>query len=135
MDESSSNETNSEVLQESFKDSLVKENDSIFLTKMKENVNGLNDTLENSDENCYSPFTTEPLRNFSPENDSSDAPAYSYGIYEQHLFFDKMKEACGYPEVYDNFLRFLNLYNEDYVTKSQLVEMVKYFLGKVDFVI
>ncbi|GIY23707.1 hypothetical protein CDAR_32063 [Caerostris darwini] len=129
MDASSSNETNSEVLQESFKNSLDKENDSIFLTKVKENMNGLNNTLENSDENCYSPFTTEPLRTFSPENDSSDAPAYSYGIYEQHLFFDKMKEACGYPEVYDNFLRFLNLYNEDYVTKSQLVEMVKYFFG------
>ncbi|GIY93200.1 paired amphipathic helix protein Sin3b, partial [Caerostris extrusa] len=69
------------------------------------------------------------LMNFPFVHDSAVASVYQYGTYEELRFFDKMKEACGYPEVYHNFLKFLQLYNENYVTKSKLVEITKCFFG------
>ncbi|GFW02178.1 paired amphipathic helix protein Sin3b [Trichonephila clavipes] len=62
-------------------------------------------------------------------NDPSIASVYKFGTYEEHLFFDKVRAAVGYEEVYINFLRCLNLFTEDLVTRSELLEMCTPFLG------
>ncbi|GFY55739.1 paired amphipathic helix protein Sin3b [Trichonephila inaurata madagascariensis] len=62
-------------------------------------------------------------------NDPSIASVYKYGTYEEHLFFDKVRAAMGYEEVYINFLRCLNFFTEDIVTRSELLKMCTPFLG------
>ncbi|XP_054720925.1 paired amphipathic helix protein Sin3b-like [Uloborus diversus] len=62
--------------------------------------------------------------------DPSAAPVYKYGAYEEHLFFDKVRTALESQEVYDNFLRCLMLFNEDIVTRSELLSLATSFLGR-----
>ncbi|CAL1297521.1 unnamed protein product [Larinioides sclopetarius] len=66
----------------------------------------------------------------SEVNDPSMAPVYKYGSYEEHLFFDKIREAFWHREVYDNFMRVLMLFNENVITRSELLKLATSFLGK-----
>ncbi|GFS45260.1 paired amphipathic helix protein Sin3a [Trichonephila inaurata madagascariensis] len=75
---------------------------------------------------CESP---EDLSKVSVVKDPSIASVYKYGTYKEHLFFDKVRAAFGYEEVYVNFLRCLNLFTEDIVTRSELLQMCTSFLG------
>lgn len=47
------------------------------------------------------------------------------------FFFWKVRDALYHKEVYDNFLRCLMLFNEDVVTRSELVKIATSFLGYV----
>ncbi|XP_062132486.1 uncharacterized protein LOC133843102 isoform X3 [Drosophila sulfurigaster albostrigata] len=45
-------------------------------------------------------------------------------------FFDKVRKALRNPEVYDNFLRCLTLFNQEIVSKTELLVLVSPFLVK-----
>lgn len=60
--------------------------------------------------------------------DVSFADAARSGTLQDFAFFDKVREACQKPDVYDNFLRCLCLYNQEIVSKSELMSLVSPFL-------
>ncbi|GFR16137.1 paired amphipathic helix protein Sin3a, partial [Trichonephila clavata] len=81
------------------------------------------------DENPPSQHDSMDISRITAVNDPSIASVYKYGSYEDHLFFDKVRAAFGYEEVYNNFLRCLMLFNEDIITRSELVQICTPFLG------
>lgn len=58
------------------------------------------------------------------------AEASKYGSLHDYAFFDKVRKALRSPEVYDNFLRCLTLYNQEIISKSELLNLVSPFLSK-----
>ncbi|PSN32659.1 hypothetical protein C0J52_12290 [Blattella germanica] len=62
--------------------------------------------------------------------DVSLAEAGKYGSLTDYAFFDKARKALKNQEVYENFLRCLVLFNQEIVSKSELVQLVTPFLGK-----
>lgn len=72
----------------------------------------------------------DEISNYTLVNDPSLAAVAKCGSFDEHFFFDKVREALHHKEVYDNFLRCLNLFNEDVVTRSELLKIATSFLGK-----
>ncbi|XP_041355634.1 paired amphipathic helix protein Sin3a-like isoform X2 [Gigantopelta aegis] len=62
--------------------------------------------------------------------DISLAEAGKYGTLNEFAFFDKVRKALRYQEVYDNFLRCLVLFNQEVISRSEVVQLVQNFLGK-----
>lgn len=62
--------------------------------------------------------------------DVSIAEAGKYGSLTDYAFFDKVRKALKNQEVYENFLRCLILFNQEIVSRSELVQLVTPFLGK-----
>ncbi|XP_026669872.1 paired amphipathic helix protein Sin3b isoform X2 [Ceratina calcarata] len=58
------------------------------------------------------------------------AEAGKYGSLNDYAFFDKVRKALRSQEVYENFLRCLVLFNQEIVSKSELVQLVTPFLGR-----
>ncbi|KAF5281319.1 hypothetical protein FQA39_LY17831 [Lamprigera yunnana] len=58
------------------------------------------------------------------------AEATKYGTLNDFAFFDKVRKALKMPDVYNNFLRCLTLFNQEVVSKSELIQLVTPFLGK-----
>lgn len=58
------------------------------------------------------------------------ADASKYGSLSDFAFFDKVRKALRNPEVYDNFLRCLTLFNQEIISKSELIGLVSPFLSK-----
>lgn len=56
--------------------------------------------------------------------------AGKYGTLNDYAFFDKVRKAMRAPEVYNNFLRCLTLFNQEIISKSELNQLVVPFLGK-----
>ncbi|KAJ8963093.1 hypothetical protein NQ318_018557 [Aromia moschata] len=56
--------------------------------------------------------------------------AGKYGTLNDYAFFDKVRKAVRSQEVYNNFLRCLTLFNQEIVSKSELIQIVTPFLGK-----
>ena len=63
--------------------------------------------------------------------DVSLAEAGKYGTLNEYAFFDKVRKAFRNQETYENFLRCLVLFNQEVVSRSELVQMVQPFLGYV----
>ena len=63
--------------------------------------------------------------------DVSLGEAQRYGTLNEFAFFDKVRKAMKNSEVYDNFLRCLVLFNQEIVSRSELVQLVSPFLNKV----
>ncbi|XP_034946100.1 paired amphipathic helix protein Sin3a isoform X2 [Chelonus insularis] len=62
--------------------------------------------------------------------DVTIAEAGKYGTLNDYAFFDKVRKALRSPEVYENFLRCLVLFNQEIVSKSELVQLITPFLGR-----
>jgi histone deacetylase complex regulatory component SIN3 len=62
--------------------------------------------------------------------DVSLAEAGRYGALQEYAFFDKVRKALKNPEVYDNFLRCLVLFNQEIVSRVEVVQLVSPFLNK-----
>lgn len=62
--------------------------------------------------------------------DVSLAEASKYGSLNDYAFFDKVRKALRSPEVYDNFLRCLTLFNQEIISRVELVCLVTPFLNK-----
>ncbi len=45
-------------------------------------------------------------------------------------FFEKIKKALRTQQVYENFLKCLALFNQEIVSRSELIQLVEPFLGK-----
>lgn len=58
------------------------------------------------------------------------AEASRYGSLADAAFFDKLREALRSTEVYENFLRCLTLYNQEIVSKAELLTIITPFLSK-----
>lgn len=58
------------------------------------------------------------------------AEAGKYGTLNEYAFFDKVRKALRNPEVYENFLRCLVLFNQEVISRTELVQLVQPFLGK-----
>ncbi len=65
--------------------------------------------------------------------DVSLAEAGKYGSLTEYAFFDKVRKALKNAEVYENFLRCLVLFNQEVVTRSELVQLITPFLNKVQY--
>ena len=63
--------------------------------------------------------------------DVSLGEAQRYGTLNEFAFFDKVRKALKNTEVYENFLRCLVLFNQEIVSRSELVQVVSPFLNKV----
>lgn len=62
--------------------------------------------------------------------DVSLAEAGKWGTLNEFAFFDKVRKALRHQEVYENFLRCLVLFNQEVISRSELVQLVQTFLGK-----
>lgn len=62
--------------------------------------------------------------------DVSLTEAGKYGTLNDYAFFDKVRKALKSQEVYNNFLRCLILFNQEIISKSELLQIVTPFLGK-----
>ncbi|CAG5127144.1 unnamed protein product, partial [Candidula unifasciata] len=62
--------------------------------------------------------------------DFSLADASKTGSLTEYAFFDKVRKALRHQEVYDNFLRSIVLFNQEIVTRQELVTLVSFFLSK-----
>lgn len=72
-----------------------------------------------------------PIKRYKPVyRDVSYADAARSGTLQDYAFFDKVREALKTSDVYDNFLRCLTLYNQEIVSKSELMTLVAPFLSK-----
>ncbi|XP_031549385.1 paired amphipathic helix protein Sin3a-like isoform X2 [Actinia tenebrosa] len=58
------------------------------------------------------------------------AEAGKHGTFTEYAFFDKVHKALKSPEVYDNFLRCLMLFNDEVISRAELVQLGSNFLGK-----
>ncbi|KAM4619084.1 SIN3 transcription regulator family member Aa isoform 3-T5 [Polymixia lowei] len=62
--------------------------------------------------------------------DSSVAEASKHGAGTESLFFEKVRKALRSAEAYDNFLRCLVIFNQEVISRAELVQLVVPFLGK-----
>ncbi|XP_070503686.1 paired amphipathic helix protein Sin3a isoform X1 [Chironomus tepperi] len=72
-----------------------------------------------------------PIKRHKPVfRDVSYADASRSGTLQDYAFFDKVREALKSSDVYDNFLRCLTLFNQEIVSKSELMTLITPFLSK-----
>nr|2LD7_B Chain B, Paired amphipathic helix protein Sin3a [Mus musculus] len=56
--------------------------------------------------------------------------ASKHGVGTESLFFDKVRKALRSAEAYENFLRCLVIFNQEVISRAELVQLVSPFLGK-----
>uniref|UniRef100_A0A182W9T0 Paired amphipathic helix protein Sin3a n=1 Tax=Anopheles minimus TaxID=112268 RepID=A0A182W9T0_9DIPT len=72
-----------------------------------------------------------PIKRHKPIcRDVSLAEASKYGTLNDYAFFDKVRKALRSPDVYEDFLRCLTLYNQEIVSKSELQTLITPFLSR-----
>ncbi|XP_058056638.1 paired amphipathic helix protein Sin3a [Anopheles bellator] len=72
-----------------------------------------------------------PIKRHKPIcRDVSLAEASKYGTLNDYAFFDKVRKALRSPDVYANFLRCLTLFNQEIVSKSDLLTLITPFLSR-----
>ncbi|XP_066509834.1 paired amphipathic helix protein Sin3a-like isoform X2 [Hoplias malabaricus] len=77
------------------------------------------------------PGSTPPVK--KPKFMVKEHPAAEgskFGIGTESLFFEKVRKALRSAEAYDNFLRCLVIFNQEVISKAELVQLVLPFLGK-----
>uniref|UniRef100_A0A674D5I8 Paired amphipathic helix protein Sin3a n=1 Tax=Salmo trutta TaxID=8032 RepID=A0A674D5I8_SALTR len=62
--------------------------------------------------------------------DSSLVEASKHGDGTESLFFEKVRKGLRSAEAYDNFLRCLVIFNQEVISRAELVQLVLPFLGK-----
>ncbi|XP_044744116.1 paired amphipathic helix protein Sin3a isoform X2 [Coccinella septempunctata] len=73
---------------------------------------------------------TQKKHKLSSSRDSTLSEARKYGTLKDYAFFDKLRKSMKSYDTYENFLRCLTLYNEQIVTRGELILMVNPLLGK-----
>lgn len=69
-------------------------------------------------------------RHKSALKDVSLAEAVKHGNLSEFAFFEKVRKALKSPDVYENFLRCLVLFNQEVISRPELVQLATTFLGK-----
>ncbi|XP_077996855.1 paired amphipathic helix protein Sin3a-like isoform X2 [Glandiceps talaboti] len=62
--------------------------------------------------------------------DPSLSESSKHGSLSEFSFFDKVRKALKSQEVYENFLRCLVLFNQEVISRGELVQLVNPLLGK-----
>uniref|UniRef100_A0A674B6D8 SIN3 transcription regulator family member Ab n=1 Tax=Salmo trutta TaxID=8032 RepID=A0A674B6D8_SALTR len=62
--------------------------------------------------------------------DHAMSEASKHSIGTESLFFEKVRKALRSSEAYDNFLRCLLIFNQEVISRAELVQLVLPFLGK-----
>ncbi|XP_078285850.1 SIN3 transcription regulator family member Aa isoform X2 [Rhinoraja longicauda] len=62
--------------------------------------------------------------------DQSLAEVNKHGAGTESLFFEKVRKALRSAEAYENFLRCLVIFNQEVISRAELVQLVFPFLGK-----
>ena len=62
--------------------------------------------------------------------DVSLAEAGKFGTLNEYAFFDKVRKALRSPEVYENFLRCLMLFNQEVISRAELIQLTSTFLNR-----
>ncbi|KAM8974419.1 paired amphipathic helix protein Sin3a isoform 2-T2 [Pelodytes ibericus] len=62
--------------------------------------------------------------------DQSMADSNKHGAGAESQFFDKVRKALRSAEAYDNFLRCLVIFNQEVISRTELVQLVSPFLAK-----
>ncbi|XP_020279862.1 paired amphipathic helix protein Sin3b isoform X2 [Pseudomyrmex gracilis] len=62
--------------------------------------------------------------------DVTIAEAGKYGTLNDYAFFDKVRKALRSQDVYENFLRCLVLFNQEIISKTELIQLVTPFLSR-----
>uniref|UniRef100_UPI0035901EA7 paired amphipathic helix protein Sin3a isoform X2 n=1 Tax=Myxine glutinosa TaxID=7769 RepID=UPI0035901EA7 len=79
------------------------------------------------------PGSTPPIKKKlkpSGYKDSSGADTNKQGNLGEYAFFEKVRKALKSHEAYENFLRCLVLFNQEVVSRAELVQLVCPFLSK-----
>lgn len=72
-----------------------------------------------------------PPKRYKPiYRDVTLAEASKYGSLNDFAFFDKVRKALRNPEVYENFLRCLILFNQEIVSRVELIGLISPFLSR-----
>uniref|UniRef100_A0A3P9LHG7 Paired amphipathic helix protein Sin3a n=1 Tax=Oryzias latipes TaxID=8090 RepID=A0A3P9LHG7_ORYLA len=109
-------------------------NDHGFTTKKLQ----LNNKQRPSQNGCQmrrhtGPGSTPPVKK-KPKllnlKDPSAADPSKHGGGTESLFFEKVRKALRSAEAYDNFLRCLVIFNQEVISRAELVQLVLPFLGK-----
>jgi hypothetical protein len=79
--------------------------------------------INSSSSHIQQPFSSQ-------QQQQSNSEMTKYGTINEITFFEKLKKALRTQQVYDNFLKCLALYNQDVISKSELIRLVEPFLGK-----
>lgn len=95
--------------------------------KRSPSYNAIPSLMNNRDRDSQPPPPKKPKPVFK---DISLADASKYGTLNDYAFFDKVRKALRSPDVYDNFLRCLTLFNQEIISKSELLTLVTPFLSK-----
>uniref|UniRef100_A0A8C7XZ40 Paired amphipathic helix protein Sin3a n=1 Tax=Oryzias sinensis TaxID=183150 RepID=A0A8C7XZ40_9TELE len=108
-------------------------NDHGFTTKKLQ----LNNKQRPSQNGCQmrrhtGPGSTPPVKKPKLLNlkDPSAADPSKHGGGTESLFFEKVRKALRSAEAYDNFLRCLVIFNQEVISRAELVQLVLPFLGK-----
>uniref|UniRef100_A0A4W5NZT6 Paired amphipathic helix protein Sin3a n=1 Tax=Hucho hucho TaxID=62062 RepID=A0A4W5NZT6_9TELE len=81
----------------------------------------------------YAQFLSFPPLQKKPKmlgKDHAMAEASKHSIGTESLFFEKVRKALRSSEAYDNFLRCLLIFNQEVISRAELVQLVLPFLGK-----
>ncbi|XP_060923907.1 paired amphipathic helix protein Sin3a-like [Limanda limanda] len=62
--------------------------------------------------------------------DHSMSEVSKHSTSTETMFFEKVKKALQSTEAYDNFLRCLQIFNQEVISRAELVQLVIPFLGK-----
>ena len=62
--------------------------------------------------------------------DVSLAEAGKFGSLNEYAFFDKVRKALRNQDVYDNFLRCLVLFNQEVISRGELIQLTTPFLSR-----
>lgn len=69
-------------------------------------------------------------RHKSALKDVTLTEAVKFGNFSEFAFFEKVRKALKSPEVYENFLRCLILFNNEVISRPELIQLATTFLGK-----
>ncbi|KFM56740.1 Paired amphipathic helix protein Sin3a, partial [Stegodyphus mimosarum] len=78
------------------------------------------------------PLPSPPIKKpkMTSLKDVTLSEAGKYGTLNEFAFFDKVRKALKSQEVYENFLRCLVIYNQELISRADLVLLVTPFLSK-----
>jgi histone deacetylase complex regulatory component SIN3 len=88
-------------------------------------ISNIRDTNNNS--NLMSGQQQQQHHHHQPQQNQESEIMFSH--ITEMTFFELVKKALRTPEVYKNFLRCIALFNQEVVTRSDLIKLVEPYLG------
>eukprot|EP00117_Sycon_ciliatum_P016959 scpid21185/ scgid16167/ Paired amphipathic helix protein Sin3a; Histone deacetylase complex subunit Sin3a; Transcriptional corepressor Sin3a len=71
-----------------------------------------------------------PAKKIKPQREMAPSDAARIDNYCEFTFFEKVRKALRNQDVFDNFLRCLTLFNQEVLSRAELIHVVSPFLSK-----